>query len=143
MANIVVDSSVVIKWFDAEPYAAEADRILTAYETGALVLLAPDILPAEVGNIIWKKQTLLKRLTAMEAQEILRKFQALSFTLMPTAILLDDAYHFAIAHQRTVYDALYLVLSIREQCPFVTADERLVNAVKNAFPHVVWLGNWQ
>jgi len=77
MAKIVIDSSVVIKWFDPEPYTAESDRILAAYATGALALLAPDILPAEVGNIIWKKQILLKRSTAREAQGILQKFQDL------------------------------------------------------------------
>jgi len=38
MAPIVIDSSVVIKWFDAEPYTAEAERILVAYEQGTLTL---------------------------------------------------------------------------------------------------------
>jgi predicted nucleic acid-binding protein len=52
MASLVVDSSVVIKWFDAEPYAAEAERILVAYEQETLTLLAPDLLFAEVGKII-------------------------------------------------------------------------------------------
>jgi predicted nucleic acid-binding protein len=53
--KVVVDSSVVIKWFVEEPYVVEAHRILEAYETGTLLLLAPDLLYAEVGNIIWKK----------------------------------------------------------------------------------------
>ncbi|HEY0737705.1 MAG TPA: type II toxin-antitoxin system VapC family toxin [Herpetosiphonaceae bacterium] len=142
MTSVVVDSSVVIKWFDAEPYAAEAERILLAYEQGTLMLLAPDLLPAEVGNIIWKKHTLLKRWSAVEAQEALAKFQALTFTLAPTTVLLDDAYHLAVTHQRTVYDSLYLALSLREQCPFITADERFVNAVQNTFPQVIWIANW-
>jgi predicted nucleic acid-binding protein len=140
MASLVVDSSVVIKWCDAEPYATEAERILLAYEQGTLRLLAPDLLPAEVGNIIWKKHSLLKRWTATEAQEALDKFQALTFTLTP--MLLGNAYQLAISHQRTVYDALYLALSLQEQCAFVTADERFVNAVNSAFSNVVWIGDW-
>jgi predicted nucleic acid-binding protein len=142
MTDLVVDSSVVIKWFDAEPYAVEAERILLAYEQGMLTLLAPDLLLAEVGNIIWKKHTLLKRWTAVEAQEALDTFQELTFSLTPTSALLGDAYQLAIAHQRTVYDSLYLALSLREQCSFVTAVERFVNAVKGAFPDVVWLADW-
>jgi predicted nucleic acid-binding protein len=142
MAPIVIDSSVVIKWFDAEPYAAEAERILVAYEQGTLTLLAPDLLLAEVGNILWKKQTLMHRWTPTEAEEALAKFQALTFTLTPTSVLLNDAYQLAVTHQRTVYDALYLALSLREQCPFVTADERFVNAVKSTFSNVVWIANW-
>ena len=31
MSHLVVDSSVVIKWFVVEPHAAEARRILTDY----------------------------------------------------------------------------------------------------------------
>jgi predicted nucleic acid-binding protein len=58
MINLVIDSSVVIKWFDPEPYTADADRILTAYETGAIKLLAPEILPAEVGNIIMELKSI-------------------------------------------------------------------------------------
>jgi len=142
MTAIFVDSSVVIKWFDTEAYSTEAERILLAYERGALTLLAPDLLFAEVGNIIWKKHTLLKRWTEPEAREALDKFQALTFVVTPTAILLDDAYQLAVTHQRTVYDALYLALSLRESCPFVTADERFVNAVHSTFPNVTWIANW-
>ena len=43
----------------------------------------------------------------------------------------------------SVYDAIYLALSLREQCPFVTADERLARGVTSLFPHVTWIGNWQ
>lgn len=142
MPSVVIDSSVVIKWFDAEPYVAEAERILVAYEQGTLAMLAPDLLPAEVGNIMWKKHTLVKRWTATEAHEALAKFQALSFTLTPSLLLLDDAFRLAVAHQRTVYDSLYLALSLREGCPFVTADERFVNAIQSTFPDVVWIANW-
>ena len=62
--------------------------------------------------------------------------------LTPTADLLSEAFRLAIAHERTVYDALYLALSVREQCPYVTADEKLVNAIRTAFPNVVWVANW-
>jgi predicted nucleic acid-binding protein len=106
------------------------------------MLLAPDLLSAEVGNIIWKKHTLVKRWSATEAEEALAKFQALTFTLTPTSILLDDAYQLAVTYQRTVYASLYLALSLRKQCPFVTADERFVNAVQSTIPNVVWIANW-
>jgi hypothetical protein len=38
-----------------ELYSVAAHRLLEAYETGTLILLAPDLLYAEVGNILWKK----------------------------------------------------------------------------------------
>ena len=70
------------------------------------------------------------------------KFQQLQFKLTSTAELLEDTYKIAITHRRTVYDALYLALSVREDCQFVTADEKLVNAVGAAFPKLIWLVNW-
>lgn len=46
------------------------------------------------------------------------------------------------AYQRTLYDSLYLTLSLREGCSLVTADERLVKALAPHFPHVIWLAKW-
>lgn len=139
--KLVVDSSVVIKWFVAEPYSSQAHLILNEYKNGNLDLLAPDLLNAEIGNIVWKKQ-IFQGLAASDGQQIINLFQSLKFYLMPTSVLLDDAYRLAVAHQRTVYDMLYVALSLREGCPFVTADEKLVNAIQNSVPTAIWLKSW-
>lgn len=141
MANLVVDSSVAVKWFVPEPYSAEARRILDDYQAGTLSFLAPDLINAELGNIVWKKQ-ILQGLDAADAQDIIDNFRGLQFEFTPTSTLLDDAFKIAIAHRRTVYDSLYLALSLRENCQFVTADEKLANAVGSTFPNVVWIANW-
>lgn len=141
MDVLVVDSSVAVKWFVVEPYSSEARQILDAYQNRLLSFLAPDLINAEFGNIIWKKQ-IFQGLDASDAQDILDKFQQLQFTVTPTAELLEDAYKVAVTYHRTVYDALYLALSVRENCQFVTADEKLVNAVKSSFPNLIWLANW-
>ena len=141
MDSLVIDSSVAVKWFIAEPYSAEARRILDAYQNGLLSFLAPDLINAEVGNIIWKKQS-FQGLDASDAQEVLEEFRRLQFTLARSAELLGDAYKIAVTHRRTVDDALYIALSVREGCRFVSADEKLANAVGAAFPGIVWLANW-
>jgi predicted nucleic acid-binding protein len=141
MDNLVVDSSVAVKWFVVEPYSTEARRILDAYQNGLLSFLAPDLINAEFGNIIWKKH-IFQGLAASDAQDILDKFRQLQFTFTPMADLLEDAYKIAVAHQRTVYDALYVALSVRENCRLVTADEKLVNALGSSFPNLVWIANW-
>ena len=105
-------------------------------------MAAPDLINAEVGNIVWKKQT-FQGLGADDAKAVIDGFRKLEIAFTPTAHLLGDAYYLAINHQRTVYDSLYLALSIREVCQFVTADERLVNAVSPALPTVVWLAKWR
>lgn len=141
MASVVVDSSVVIKWLVAEPHSTDARRLLNDYQAGTLTLLAPDLLYAEIGNIVWKKQR-FQGMAAADAQLVLDSFRALTFTLTSESVLLAEAYPIAVAHQRTVYDALYVALSVREQCQLVTADQKLIAAIGTAFPQVVWVANW-
>jgi predicted nucleic acid-binding protein len=140
MVNIVVDSSVVIKWFVVEPYSDKARQILDGYNTGEINFLAPDLMNAEVGNIIWKKHR-LQDMSLEDTQEIINTFKALVFTFTSSAALLDSAYDLAVTHERTVYDMMYVALSERENCRFITADERMVNALGSYFPNVIWIGN--
>jgi predicted nucleic acid-binding protein len=81
-------------------------------------------------------------LAATDAYLIIDAFRMLTFSLTSSATLLDEAVRLAITHQRTVYDALYVALSVREQCRYVTADERLVNAIGAVFPNVLWVVHW-
>lgn len=87
MNKLVVDSSVAVKWFVVEPYSTEARRILDAYQNGLLSFLAPDLINAEFGNIVWKKQS-FQGLAASDAQNVLDKYRQLQLTLTPTAELL-------------------------------------------------------
>ena len=135
------DSSVAVKWFVEEPYSAEAHRLLEAYEVGSLTLLAPDLLYAELGNIVWKKHR-FQGLAAEDAEEILTTFHLMTFAVTSCVPLLEEAYRLAVTHQRTVYDSLYLALSLRENCPWVTADERVVNALGAAFSQIIWVAKW-
>jgi len=141
MDKIVVDANVAIKWFVTEPLSAQARKILDGYESDALVLYAPDLIDAEVGNVVWKKHR-FQGLTLDDAQQVIDEFRKLTIALTPTGELLNEAFHLAIAHGRTVYDSLYLALSLREQCPYITADEKLANALRANFPNVIWLGDW-
>lgn len=142
MDDLVIDSGVAVKWYVLEQYTAEARRIFAEYRNGKLTLLEPDFIYAEFGNIIWKKQA-FQGFDPIDAVNIVDEFRtSVSLTLTSTKDLLDEAYRLAAAHKRSVYDMLYLALSLRAGCQFVTADEKLVNAVGAAFPNIVWLANW-
>ena len=142
MTKLVVDASVAIKWFLPEPLSVEARRILDEYQAGRLSVLAPDLIHAEVGNIVWKRH-MFQGLVAEDAETIVDEFRNLVITVTPTAELLEDAYRLAISHKRSVYDSMYVALAVREGCQFVTADEKLANAIGQALPSVIWLANWR
>lgn len=70
MTQYVVDASVVIKWFVPENYSEYADRLLN----NSYNLLVPDLLIAEVCNILWKKVR-LGQISLAEGQQALAEFQ--------------------------------------------------------------------
>jgi predicted nucleic acid-binding protein len=141
MDKAVIDSSVAIKWCVVESYSDDARWALHEYQASTLSLLAPALRFAEVGNIVWEKQR-FQGLADVDAYLIIKAFRMVTCSLTSSAALLDEAVHLAITHQRTVNDALYVALSVRERCRDVTADERLVHTIGVVFPHVLWVVNW-
>lgn len=126
MTAIVVDASVVIKWFVPELGSEAAQRMLQQDHE----YLAPDLLFAEIGNVVWKKVR-KGELTEKDGLGLINDLSTASIESVPTPELVADAYALAVASGRTVYDALYLALAIRLKTLFVTADERLFNALAN------------
>lgn len=121
---LVVDASVVVKWYVPEALTAEAVRV----QTGPAPLHAPDFLDPEVANILWKK---IRRgeITRAEADPARADLAAVPMAREPDANLSDAAFDLAVRTGRTVYDCLYLALAVRLNGRMVTADDRLVNAL--------------
>lgn len=124
MTPVVVDSSVALKWFIPEEGADKAATLLD----GSFLLLAPDLLVSEVGNALWKKIGRAE-ITAIEARTVLSALARVPIEIVPASSLVEAALEIAVAHRRTVYDALYVALAVARTCVFVTADERLANAL--------------
>ncbi len=120
MARLVIDSSVVIKWYVAEEYQAPATAIRDRYREGNLDLLVPDLFYAEIGNIVWKKR-LTQGLAVADARRIIDAVLTLPLEVTPNSQLSTEAYHLAEEHGRTVYDSLYLALALSVECQFVSA----------------------
>jgi predicted nucleic acid-binding protein len=104
MDKAVIESRVAIKWFVVEPYSDDARRVLHEYQADTLSLLAPDLVSAEVGHIVWKQQR-FQGLAAVDASLIIGAFRMVTCSLTSSATLLDEAVRPAITHQRTVYVA--------------------------------------
>ena len=139
MSQVVVDSCVAIKWLIDEPDSEVADCLLDESLNAGTELLAPDSIGPEVGNVLW---TRFHRglANAAEVRQSLDDFHRLPITLLACGPLLDDALRLALDHDRSFYDCLFLALSLREDCPLVTADKRLFNAVGKVFPNLRLLG---
>jgi predicted nucleic acid-binding protein len=142
MEKIIVDSSVAVKWFVIETDSIKAKQVLLEYKQGLWEFLAPDLIYVEYGNIIWKKQV-FQGFDANDANSAIKDFQNIQFTMTPARSVFKEAFQIAVKYKRTFYDSLYLALSVRENCRFVTAGERFYNSVRADFPNIILLSNWQ
>jgi len=139
--QVVVDSSVAIKWLVPQINSPQALNIAEKSLTGSLKLLAPDLIYPEIGNILWKLSR-FGNLSQTECCEALALFQSIKLEITKSELILTEAYQFAFTHQRTEYDSLYIVLSQYHHCPFVTDDMKLVNALSYTSVNLIALQNW-
>lgn len=55
MLNVVVDSSVAIKWVLPEVLQAEANALRELWDEGQIHCWAPSLLFAEIASVFWKR----------------------------------------------------------------------------------------
>lgn len=135
MTPLVVDASVVVKWFVPEIHSDAARQWLDA----AYQFFAPDLLFAETANAVWKKVR-RSELTRAHGEELVADLAGVAVETVPCRALAEDAYALATATGRSVYDALYLALAVRLDTRLITADERFVAGVagfRGLRPHVI------
>lgn len=136
MKTIAVDASVAIKWFLPEIHYQSAVLLLKSkYE-----IIAPDLILAEFGNILWKK-TNLKEITPQQAEDILKDFIRFPIQTVSSKFLLSSAYKLAYETSTTVYDCLYLVLAQSRECSLVTADKKFYESItkKRRQAKIIWI----
>ncbi len=144
-ARLVLDASVVIKWYVAERHSREAVQLKDWILKASALAAVPDLFYTETANIIWKKASLLKEITKIESQEIFREMMRLPFHVMSARELLKEAFHLSARHSIPIYDSVYLAAASELDAAFVTADEALAAKVSGTPVHktLVTLSDWE
>lgn len=127
---IIIDASLALKWYLKEEYSEVALHILDLFKSSEIDLIAPPIMLLEIINGLLAA-TLVKRLSAKEAEHSIRTFMKLK---IKEKNLTGDKYNlgmFFIAqkYKISVYDSSYAALAEAEHCDFYTADKKLYNQV--------------
>jgi len=143
LRRVVLDSSVVAKWLPIlshEPLVREARELRRQWETGEIVIAAPDFFWVEVAAILWKAQ---RRgiCTVAAAETALKDLLSLNIPTVDSYSLMEATLQAAIRYERSVCDSVYIALARALDAEFLTADETLVNAVSRRLP-VEWLGTF-
>ncbi len=140
MKQVVMDASVVLKWYlSDEGDSPAALDLLNRYISGELEIMAPALLQYEVinGLMVARKSGRIPEEIILSAIEA---FVKLELRLLGLSDHYSRILYYCKTYRRSAYDASYLALAEAEQIPFVTADERLYNAVKKELNWVKWLG---
>lgn len=118
--TIVVDASVAVQWFAREPESESSAALLE----GTRPLIAPDIMPTEVANALWRKSR-HGDLPAADLSPAITRLLDTHVVYISTLALLARATRLAVESGHPVYDCVYLVLAAERGATLATTDTRL------------------
>lgn len=132
--DVVVDASVIVKWFVDETQSQQALALRDKHVSREIQIIAPEILPFEVLNALYYK----KLFSEEELKEISKAIEAYSFRLFPlignyTQITVEVACRNDI----TLYDASYIALAMFKNTYLYTVDLKLIRKLKAEYTKYV------
>ena len=121
MTEVVLDASVVVKWFTQsdEAGAQQARDLREQYKRGNLLVTVPSLLYLELLNVAgrrwsWSDDALLELALALEELE----FEVVEPDLAAVATWTGRGL--------TAYDAAYVAVAESQDAPLVTDDDRIL-----------------
>jgi predicted nucleic acid-binding protein len=126
--NVVVDASIVLKWFVVEEDSRAALLVRTEHD-----IAAPDFLLIECRNALLNKvrRRELEPAQAEDAESGLDEI-ALGIAILPSLPLLRDAFTIALDLGEPIYDCIYLAAALATSRTLITADERFAAKVSKS-----------
>lgn len=137
---MIVDASVILRAFFKDEAQEEAQALIGEHVAGRIRLIGPELLPLELCNAVWQAER-RKRVTTLQADEILQAIQDLDITTAPVNWM--EILPFARRFETSAYDAAYLALAKRLDEKLITGDEHLYNSVRKDLNWVIWIENYR
>lgn len=142
MEYIVLDNSVLLKWFVRdEEYRKEALSLLKKFTQKEIRFLVPELILYEAVNA-FNSFVKAGRISRQSANRYLKKLSDLNFTIVDFSQLMQLSLRYAHKYDISVYDASYLAIAKTQKLPFYTADEKLLNKVSKSFKKIHSLSNF-
>ena len=133
--KIILDTSVVLKWFVDEDGSETARQYLHKFIEGEYHILFPSLLFYELGNVC-----LQKSIPVDEIGKIMEMLQKYAFEIEDVGrTAFRKVYQNASEYNLTFYDASFVTLMQKHNCKLVTADKKLFNKLGEKFTHLALL----
>ncbi|MBW4454094.1 MAG: type II toxin-antitoxin system VapC family toxin [Nostoc indistinguendum CM1-VF10] len=124
----VVDTSVCIKYFIADPLTAKVNQLFSHLANPQTEIFVPDLFYIECANTFWK-YVRAKMYTAAEVQTDLATLKAFPLRVVSTADLMADAVTISLSYGTSAYDGSYVALSQQVGATLLTLDGKLIKAI--------------
>ena len=126
MIEVVLDASVVLKWFtgESERHGEEAHAIRQSYRAGETTITAPSLLFLELLNVAgrrwgWDEGALM---------ELASSLQELEFDIGEAELASITVW---TSRGMTAYDAAYVALAESRGLPLITDDHTIISIAPN------------
>ena len=130
LTNIILDSSVIAKWFfPSEEDSRIALKLKSLFLSKEISISVPVLIYYEVNNLIRSAVKSL-RINEKLAKEAYLGFLELDLITYSSKKLMELALEKAIALDVSSYDASYLALAEYLKIPLITADQKLIDKAK-------------
>lgn len=121
MEKVVIDTSVILKWYLQEAGTFKAKQIYKDFQNQKIQIILPELIKYELGNALLKG----KKLDSNKVKQPLANFYRLPLIF----VALDNqlaflTYQIAEQLKITFYDACFLALAKREKAVLITANPK-------------------
>ena len=127
--GFVVDNSVVMSWCFKDETNSYADAVLDKLSESTAI--APSIWPLEVVNVLLVAER-RKRLKQVDSVRFITLLSQLPIVVEDKGSekVMNDLLALGRTSRLSSYDASYLDLAMRKDCPIATIDKKLMEAAK-------------
>lgn len=129
LRELVLDTSVAVKFQVPEEGYEKARQVQGALEDGSLSLLAPGTILPEIFNAFWQKYR-RKELTHDEVRQGWELISELPLNFYAPEDLMPHAAEISLESGVIIYDALFLALAEDAETVMLTADDKLLKAIE-------------
>ncbi len=133
--TVVLDASIIVKWFCEEEYTDIALRIRDRFFGQELDVVVPDLMFYEVSNAIRYNMVL----SLEEKLELIEDIYSTDFEVVSsTKEIISEAMDSALDTDTTIYDNVYLAVGRFKRCNLITADKVFRNKINTN--EVIFIG---